>query len=134
MSAPVTAIRVSEEKRSAFLPHHAPHGMLRFENLIYTLMDIACPDYNGGLWTFWHLSNGGFFLSPDREDRLRLTWDDNFFDGEMSPEAAGIGVTLMALSQASFALHQEHYGKKFHLLREFALEHSEAGSIFGFID
>ena len=65
-------------------------------------MGRTCADYQGGLWQFYELSNGGFFMTLDRDEPMRLCWPDNYFEGQTSPEAAGIGITLMALSILTF--------------------------------
>jgi len=59
----------------------------------------------------------------------------NYFEGEMSGDAFGIALCLFALSHMSFAENApELLAERFHRLREFALDHAEAGAIFGFLD
>lgn len=128
----ITATQVAEADRLGFLPRHLGAVCVEVEALIFSIMDRASEDYSGGFWTFYDLSNGGFFVAPDREDRMRVAWEDNFFSGEMSPEAAGIGATLMALGWVSFK--HDIAARKFHDLSDFARAHPEAGAIFGFID
>ena len=134
-----TARKLPLDERGDFLPKHVGRHMLYFENIVYASMERACADYSGGLWEFFDLSNGGFFMAPDREGKMNLEWRANYFEGTMTPEAAGIGVTLIALSLLGFQDQladdeRENISAKFHQLRDFAANHQEAGTIFRFID
>lgn len=139
MCDPITSQRIPESERGDILPRYTGAAFLRFESLVYTLMGRACADYHGGFWQFYALSNGGFFMAPDRDEPMTLTWPDNYFEGQMSAEAAGIGVSLMALSFLTFSERisdatRECLADRFHELREFASAHAEANLILGFID
>lgn len=134
MSSPITKIPVALCDRSNFLPNHAGPQFLRYEMLTFDIMGKVCAEYHGGMWDFFELSNGGFYMAPDSEKRFRLVWEDNWFDGEMSADAAGIGVSLMAQSWLSGATNSESLAEKFYQLRDYAADHAEASAIFGFID
>lgn len=130
----ITARLIPLSERERFLPKHAGGNFIRYEMLTYALMDNACERYSGGLWNFYELSNGGFFMAPDIEETLDLVWPDNFFEGSMSAQAAGIGISLMAQSQMAFIANSQRFSDSFHKLRDYALDHTEAGVIFRFID
>ena len=130
----ITARFIPLSEREGFLPRHAGGNFIRYEMLTYALMNNACESYSGGLWRFYELSNGGFFMAPDIEETLNLVWPDNFFEGSMSAEAAGIGISLMAQSQMAFIVDSQRFSKSFHKLRDYALDHTEAVVIFRFID
>lgn len=135
MSCAVIARQVRETARLGFLPRHAGADYLRFERLVYTLMEQVTSDYEGGLWDFHELSNGGFFMAPATQDRFSMSWPMNGYKGIMSAEAAGIAVCLMVLSGLSFeSAAAERMTRKFYALRDYASGHAEAGQIFGFID
>ena len=134
MTRPITASLVPLDERAGFLPKYAGTEFLRYEMLTYALMDQACDQYGGGLWDFYTLSNGGFLMAPDIEEPVHLVWVDNFFDGYLGKEAAGIGISLMVQSQMAFATNSQRFANAFHCLREYALDHTEAGAIFRFID
>lgn len=134
MSAAIAAKLVQPNHRLDFLPKHCEQYHMSFELGVYRVMDLACPDYSGGFWHFYEVSNGGFFIALDRDSPVHLIWQDNYFNSEMSAQAAGIAVSLMILSDLAFSCDAERFSDKFHLLREFALDHTEAGLIFGFID
>ena len=133
MSTLITSKLVALDDRPNFLPKHVGSQFLRYEFLTYDIMEKASADYGGGLWEFVELSNGGFYMSPDTERQFHIVWEDNYFDGVMSADAAGIGVSLMAQSWLSFD-GNERLAEKFHHLRDYAAEHSEAAAILGFID
>ncbi|MDR4470691.1 MAG: antirestriction protein, partial [Nitrospira sp.] len=63
---------------------------------------------------------------------------DNFFDATVSGDAAGIIVSLFTFSHLSFLLEDDPHGPRiaqyFHLLRDFAANHPEAGLIVRAID
>lgn len=134
MSAGITARKIQPEFRLDFLPTHCGEFYTSFELGVYRVMDLACPDYEGGFWDFFETSNGSFFIAWDRESSVQMWWRDNHFHGDMSTEAAGIAVSLMVLSDLAFSCDAERFSDKFHQLREYALEHKEAGLILGFID
>jgi hypothetical protein len=52
----------------------------------------------------------------------------------LSAEAAGIGVTLYALSHLAFDTQEPRLGTLYYALRDFAAEHPEGRGIFAFID
>ncbi|MFR8054088.1 antirestriction protein [Bilophila wadsworthia] len=46
--------------------------------------------YAGGFWNFYDLSNGCFSIAPELPHPMRLMRPGSFFDGEMSPDVAGM--------------------------------------------
>ena len=62
----------------------------------------------------------------------------NYFDATVSGEAAGMIVSRFTFSQVSFLLEDDPLGLRiadyFHLLRDFAADHPEAGLIVRAID
>ena len=111
------------------------HFPLRLEPTIFAFADRLSEDYTGGYWNFYALSNGGFFMAPE-SDALFTVYADNGFQGKMSAEAFGITACLYAYSNLSFGDGElaEECAKQFHLLREYMLDHPEAGAILSAID
>ena len=131
---PVTARRVEGFLRLNALPRYFGRRMMTFESAVYDFMHRFAPDYRGGFWQFYELSNGGFYMAPDRQS-YRICVDTNGYEGVMSADAAGITVCLFACSHLSFReTHGQLFAERFHQLREFALDHSEAAAIFAAID
>ena len=133
----IVATLVPEEERLDFLPRHFGKHMLTVETYIYSQFAKLCPTYTGGYWHFYELSNGGCYLAPNRET-YPLMHDGNFFEATVSGDAAGIIVSLFTFSHVSFLLEDDPLGPRvaqyFHLLRDFAGDHPEAGLIFRAID
>ena len=98
-------------------------------------MGQACASYKGGYWEFYLLSNGGLYLGLRGYDGpLRIAWGGNYFSGEMSTDAASIGVNLFALSQLSCETAKDSVCELFYALRTYAIQHEERALILGFID
>lgn len=132
---PVVARRVEDSDRIHTLPRHFGNRLLTFESAVYDFMRRFSPDYRGGFWDFVELSNGGFYMAPQHEGTFRFSVDTNGYEGEMSPEAAGITVCLFAYSHLSFRYCDDQvFAEHFHRLREFATGHTEASEIFAAID
>jgi antirestriction protein len=108
--------------------------MMRFETAVFDWMHRVAADYRGGVWQFYELSNGGFYMAPDHGS-YRLCVDGNGYEGVMSADAAGITTCLFAYSHLSFNdPKRELFAERFHQLREYALQHEEAAGILGAID
>jgi hypothetical protein len=131
----ITATRVPDTKRLEFLPRHFGRLMLKVENYIYNRFRVLCPAYSGGYWEFHDLSNGGCYLAPSGE-RYHIVQPGNHFDDTVSADAAGIIITLYAMSELAFEYGDrvEVFAERLHQLREFASTHAEAALILRAID
>lgn len=108
---------------------------MRLEASIFNIAGNLASDYNGGLWDFWKLSNGGFYMTPAPDEQFSVS-AENGYEGIMSGDALGITACLYAYSHLSFGdgAFAETCAEQYHWLREFALDHAEAGSIMQAID
>src|SRR5664279_2876838 len=109
---------------------------LTVEPAVFRFARLLSSDYDGGLWDFYALSNGGFYMAPS-SDGLFLVRSENGFEGELSAQAFGITACLYAYSQLSFTAPgglDEKCAEQYHLLREHALDRREARAIFAAID
>jgi hypothetical protein len=133
----ITAALVADDQRLAFLPRHFGRLLLSadgFENYMDKRFSKLCPEYNGGYWDFYDLSNGGCYLAP-RGEQYRIRKLNNAFDERVSAHAAGIIITLNALSELSYFFENvEGMSKRFCQLLKFAAHHAEALLIFRSID
>jgi len=111
------------------------HFTLHLEPLIYTTADSLSSDYKGGYWNFYALSNGAFYLAPAGYTVFHVRCE-NGFEGELSADAYGITACMYAYSRLSFSgmLIADMCAGQYHRLREYTLEHSEAGAILGAVD
>ena len=132
---PITSLLVPNNERFEFLPaaFGAKH-MLTGESYVYDWMTVLSTDYKGGYWNFYRLSNGGFFMAPASPKTLNVKWPGNYFNADMSAEAAGIVATLFAINQLCHETHIEEFADKYYQLIAFAREHEESVLITQIID
>ena len=91
--------------------------------------------YDGGLWNYVTLSNGGFFLHPVAGQEYRLFCAGNGAEEVVSGETAGIVATLFSLSSLARRLPtQEILANRYHLLLDFARERPDYEAIASLID
>jgi hypothetical protein len=107
----------------------------RVEPSIFNFAGLLSPQYDGGLWEFYALSNGGFYMAPKTDEPFEVRCE-NGFEGRLSACAFGTTVCLYSFSHlsgegGSFA---ETCAEQYHLLREHMLDHREALSILAAIN
>lgn len=131
----ITASIVPEDERMDFLPTHFGKDFMKGENLVYAYADRLIEDYKGAYWIFYKLSNGSFFLAP-RAETLKISHADNYFEGTLSGEAAGIVVTLFAMNHLmSISKHDvDALVDAYYALKDYGCEHPEASLILSAID
>ena len=136
MEQNVTAGLVPEEQRTPFTAKLFGFDFsMRLEPTVFDMAGRLAAQYHGGYWLFYALSNGGFYMAP-RSDTTFIVSCENGYEGKLSADALGIAACLYAYSHLSFgqgdfaALCGQHY----HLLRDFMMEHREAGAILRAID
>jgi hypothetical protein len=103
---------------------------LELEPYIFGITDRMAASYDGGLWIFHQLSNGGFYMSPDDNCTYHVVCD-NFYQGDLSADALGIVACSTAYSHLSFSggAFSHTYADHYHRLREFMFEHQEVRNI-----
>ena len=112
------------------------HFPLQLEPFIYTVTGQMAPDYKGGYWQFYSLSNGGFYMAPETHRSFPVSCQ-NFYRGTLSADALGVTACLYAYSHLSFSRDEQvgrMYARHYHLLREYMYEHPEVAEILGAID
>ncbi|HBR1164088.1 TPA: antirestriction protein [Klebsiella quasipneumoniae subsp. similipneumoniae] len=134
----IVATPVTDENRISFWPQYfgsIPQWII-LEPTIFAWMDRLCADYCGGIWQFYTLSNGGAFMAPDAEsDELWSLFNTmNGNDAEMSAEAAGIVVCLIAYSHHTSRTECDAMTEHYYRLRDYALNHAECNAIMHIID
>ena len=109
---------------------------LLVEPHVFSFADRLCPDYSGGNWDFFSLSNGSFFMSPDMPGPVRVE-SPNGHTADLSPEALGLVACLFALGtlaarpEGAFA---ERCAEHYYLLLDFVDGHPEHLAIRRLID
>lgn len=107
---------------------------MTLETLTFSWMSRLCKQYNGGIWCFYILSNGGAYIAPDSEQSWSVYNKLNGNSAEMSSEAVGIAVCLMNWSHHACRTGSSAMSEHFYRLREFALSHPESIAIMRIID
>jgi len=109
---------------------------LQIEPFIFHITSSQAQSYSGSYWDFFKLSNGGFYMALDADERYQVSCP-NQYQAEISGDALGIVSSLCAYSHLSFSgdlPFAKTCARHFHLLRDYAGEHLEAQAIFGAID
>jgi hypothetical protein len=109
---------------------------LQFEPCVFTMASELSPDYHGGYWEFYALSNGGFYMAPDADAPFSVRCRNGYEDA-MSADALGITASLYAYSHLSFAADDSVavlYARQYHLLRDYMMNHPEVEAILGATD
>jgi len=130
----ITATPVATSRRLSVLPKFFGLKMMRFEALVYHFAGELASEYAGGLWEFYELSNGGFYMAPQGYPSLTISVDGNGYTGTVSADAAGVIVTLFALCHLANETHRDEHSELYHRLREFSFEHDECSDIVAAID
>ncbi|MGE0315879.1 MAG: antirestriction protein [Lautropia sp.] len=143
---PVTSASVPSDQRIDFLARRFGCYHLHLERAVFDMAGRLIEGHTGGFWEFRTLSNGGAYFVPPAyasktvPPRLYVVVASNGFEGYMSPDAAGVAVTLFALSHLCFARRGDPEERvqilvqRFDDLRAYAAGHPEASAIFGAID
>lgn len=138
-SAPaLTATLVQDEQRVGFWPQHfgsIPQWII-LEPTVFAWMGRLCADYSGGIWQFYTLNNSGAFMAPEADsgEPWSLFNAMNGNGGELSSEAAGITVCLMAYSHHACRTESDGMTEHYYRLRDYALNHAECNAIMHIID
>lgn len=138
-SAPaLTATLVQDEQRVGFWPQHfgsIPQWII-LEPTVFAWMDRLCTGYSGGTWQFYTLNNSGAFMAPESENNKPWPLFNplNGNGGELSSEAAGIAVCLMAYSHHACRTECDAMTEHYYRLRDYALNHAECSAIMHIID
>lgn len=134
----LAAILVPDEQRVGFWPQHfgSIPQWITLEPMVFAWMDRLCAEYCGGIWQFYTLSNGGAFMAPEADSdapwSLFNTMNGN--GGEMSAEAAGIAVCLIAYSHHACRTECDAMTEHYYRLRDYALVYPECSAIMHIID
>lgn len=134
----IECMPVPDEQRAAFWPQQfgSIPQWITLEPHIFGWMDRFCRDYSGGIWNFFTLSNGGAFMAPENENDEKWTLFNsmNGNGAEMSTEAAGIAVCLIAYSHHACRTECNAMTEHYYRLRDYTLLHPDCHAIMRIID
>ena len=120
-------------QRLLCLPNIAGNRCVVLEHTIYDMLRRMSDDYDGGLWTFYNLSNGGFYMAPMADKSFNLSCE-NMFEHEVSADTAGIIACAMAYSHLSFLVDGECFANAYQHLSDYIYQHRDAGIIRDALD
>ncbi|SUP80509.1 antirestriction protein [Yersinia wautersii] len=132
----LTATLISDAQRIHFWPKYfgqVPKWAL-IEPQVFRWLDRLCAEYQGDLWDFYTLPNGGAFMVPGTEQDYVLFNTLNGNGATVSREVAGIIACLMTYIHCACSSESEAMTEHFYRLREYALHHPESRAIFALID
>ena len=136
--AAITASVVPDALSNGFWPHHLGSipQWITLESRIFAWMDRLCADYQGGIWRFSTLSNGGAFMAPesDHDEKWTLFNSMNGNGAELTSEAAGMVACLMAYNHHACRTECDAMTEHYFRLRDYALNHPECSAIMHLID
>lgn len=131
----LTRTVVPDGERLEALPNHFGVLAFIFEGKVYDWMEFLSADYRGGYLEFYRLSNSGFYMAPKTEASFHIVNPGNYFEGDLSADAAGIAACCFALSTLSFDYPDNAvFAERFYQLRDFAIEHAEGAEILRLLD
>ena len=133
----ITRMQVAEARRVIHVAEiFGSYFPMQFEPFVFQITEQLSRDYNGGYWEFYTLSNGGFYMAPSSSKVFHVA-SENGYEGDLSADALGITACLYAYSHLSFSRNTEFAqtcAQQYHWLREYMLEHAEAGIVLRAID
>jgi hypothetical protein len=130
----ISANLVPNNRRLSILPHFfGPEYMIRAETAVFQFMRMLSPEYDGGGWNFYELSNGGFYMAPASYERMTIE-STNGYKAEVSADAAGIVACMFAFTYLCETTEQDRHIQLVYHLRGFATEHAEWSAIYRAID
>ncbi len=139
LNSRVKRLVIPERKMSGFMQKLS--GLMFFETMLYGLASKFSKDYSGGCWDFVEIpatSEVGLparFVYPIRDTPLAVSNEMNCFEGILSPVDFGIGISLIAFSNASFSDKSDKSSKSYHGLIGWMDAQSDLQpELYGFID
>lgn len=114
----IARIILDETSRMKFIP--ALFCTLQAEAMVYNWMSRN-TSYQGANWNYYEIPEGiagrvaawtnaetkwTGYMAPDLDGPLTMSIPGNYFESEVSPDAAGIIVTIMILNQLSWAISE----------------------------
>lgn len=140
MQTLTNAVLVTRDARLNFLPALFSKDYLRAEINVYAYADRYIQGYDGSEWQFYTLPDGGGYLAPDAE-HVKVCNPDNWFEQEMSADAAGVFITAMVLNHRCWMYsHNDeedlcgHFLERYEQLMAFVETHPERDLILRALD
>lgn len=136
---PKTAIKakkISARSRMRFLAKHFGNYFLHIESSIYSRADRFLKGYGeaSGYWEYYETNKGHGFLVPAMPGPVTVENVENYRTEKMSPEAAGLTLTILALNYLAAKHNSQFLCDKWEALMDFARDHEESSAILSILD
>lgn len=129
----ITRTAATGSIRLGTLPFVFGRYALWVESMAFEWARRVDEGYDGGYWELYNLSNGGFYMATQGQDKRSIS-TPNGYEAEVSADAAGIIVCLYALCELANRTENDLLIEKYHQLREYARLHDEREEILAAID
>lgn len=131
---PITATEVPAGERFSFLIRRFDKHHSTVELFLRSFAVELCPDFKGAQWQYFETSTGTVFMVPGGYESLRVCIDTCHFDARVSAEVAGLIVSLFVLTRLCAVSRSQEHMRMLVLLRNYALTHAQATTVFRAID
>ena len=137
--ATITRMVLDDEDRDRELADHYGKAVFAYEITLRGWAEKFCPSYVGGMWRFFRLSNGGFYMSlSSKEPKLRVIDIEIDFDRFLSPFAFSIALNLYVFRYFSKVDYpqeiRDRFVADFEKLYEYATFQDEKADILRFLN
>ena len=111
---------VAREAMMTSIINHFGEAAPMVEHNVFSWMNFLSEDYDGGMWDYHELSNGGFYMTPPA-GMYKVHQKGNMFCEVISAKLAGIIATYFSLYSLSLRDYEdaEFYYKYICLLNEY---------------
>jgi Antirestriction protein len=131
---PITATEVPAGERFSFLIRRFDKYHETVDLFLRSFAVELCPDFKGAQWRFFEASTGTVFMVPSGYESLHVRIESNGFDARVSAEVAGLIVSLFVLTRLCAVSRSQEHMRMLVLLRNYALTHAQATTVFRAID
>ena len=130
----VTATEVPAGEQFSFLIRRFDRHHTTVELFLRSFAVELCLDFKGAKWSYFETSTGTVFMVPRGYASLFVTNDNNGFSEHVSAETAGLIVSIFVLTRLADVSRSREHMRMAVLLRNYALQHPKATTIFRAID
>ena len=131
---PITTTEVPAGERFSFLIRRFDKHHSTVEMFLRSFAVELCPDFKGAQWRYFETSTGTVFMVPAGYESLLVSIDVNGFEARVSAEVAGLIVSLFVLNRLCMVSRSQEHMRLLVQLRNYALTHAQATTIFSAID
>jgi hypothetical protein len=134
VARPITATEVPAGERFSFLIRRFDKHHSTVELFLRSFAVELCPDFKGASWRYFETSTGTVFMVPSGYETLLVSIEQSHFEARVSAEIAGLIVSLYVLTRLCDVSRSQEHMRMLVQLRNYALTHAQAITIFRAID